>query len=312
MISQIVLVDTHGYESWKSRLHRRLTYLTMFKSRRLDGPSFIQIHAKAQGIPQRSVARLISEGNSPAVLWFQDSGFLSVDALTWKSLVENRRILVGPNFDLGNAKLLEYLSFAQDFKLLFPSSWVEEIAINGYGIPRNRCEVWTTGVAIEQKTHPRKPRKKVLVYNKFQDDLLAANLAIVKDFCHAYCFSMEIINYGQYNHKKFIRQLNESLFVIWFGITESQSIAQFEIWASDVSTLVLAQDYIQFGGQTYPSSSSPYLSEQTGEFFYNDKFSIDLLEKFYSKIPIFTPKKWISINGEIKESFATLQNFYEL
>jgi len=312
VISRIVLVNTHGYETWKSRLHRWLTNLTMFKSKRLDGPSFIQIQAKAQGIPKRSVAQLISGGDLRTVLWFQDSGFLAVDTTTWKSLVENRRILVGPNFDLSNAKLLEFLNFAQDFKLLFPSSWVEEIAINGYEIPRNKCEVWATGVAIEQKTYPGKPRKKVLVYNKFQDDLLAANLTIIKDFCHAYNYSMEIINYGKYNHKKFIRQLNESLFVIWFGITESQSIAQFEIWASDLSILVLAQDYIQFGGQTYPSSSSPYLSEQTGEFFTDDKFSIDLLEKFHHKIPIFTPKKWVSNSGEIKESFATLQNFYEL
>lgn len=311
MVSQIVLVDTHGYEGWKSRLHRKFNHLRMVISSRLDGPFFIQKQALIHGIPEKKVSELQDCHLTSSVLWFQDSGFLSIDLTTWVSLVKNRDLLIGPNFDLSDNRISEYMKHSRNYKYLFPSNWVRNIALERYEVPPDNCAIWPIGVEVKPQDNLLQDRNKLLIYNKFQDEILRSNLSVISDFCRKNNLELKVFTYGNYRHSDFKRALKDTAFVVWFGITESQSIAQFEIWAEDVPTLVLSQDHLLYNGLKHFASSSPYLSEETGEFFSSSNFSMETLEEFHAKLKKMTPQSWVRRHAEVGESFVILQNLYD-
>lgn len=279
----------------------------MWTQNRLDGPEFIRTKAIDFGIPVIDPKDVFLEAYKSSCLWFQDNGFLSIEQNSWRTLVQNRTVLVGPNFDLSNEQLKSYLEDCKNYELLFPSEWVKAIAVKHFGFPLEKCRVWALGVSIPNPPKITGAPNTILVYVKNQSGLMDSNMPVIQAFCDKNDYQLKILQYGTYRHSDFINLLPKVRFVIWLGITESQSIAQFEIWSAGVPTFVLRQDKVNIFRESFPASSSPYLTPMTGEFFTDPNLKLTDLEKFDTNLTKFSPMEWIRENGEITQSFKNLE-----
>ena len=114
--------------------------------------------------------------------------------------------------------------------------------------------------------------------------------------------------YKQVNYKSC---LEKSKFLVWFGETESQSMAQFQAWAMDVPTLVLRVEKLNDGESSYNASSSPYLNSETGEFFESDLPAYHVINSWLGGLNTFSPRNWILKDHTLINAKKRLEKIYE-
>jgi hypothetical protein len=80
--------------------------------------------------------------------------------------------------------------------------------------------------------------------------------------------NVERLIYGNYKSADYKKLLSEVDLCVFFSPSESQGIALAESWASDVPTWVYERGFWTApNGDVYSSSSAPYLTDYTGNFF---------------------------------------------
>ena len=124
----------------------------------------------------------------------------------------------------------------------------------------------------------------------------------------------ELIRLGKFNDGGYLvgkSSLEKSKFLVWFGETESQSMAQFQAWAMDVPTLVLRVEKYNDGESSYNASSSPYLNSETGEFFDSGLPSHNVINSWLDRLNTFSPRNWILKGHTLIYAKNKLEKIYE-
>ncbi len=215
--------------------------------------------------------------------------------LTLKKQGIVKKILAGPNaFDLfkpGNP-------YAQN-KLIDlrvnPSEWIRNAHLLRYP-DLNEVDflVWAAGID-EQSFKPIRfndySSKKVLVYNKYQDELTNQ----VTQLLRQYNFEPVVISYGSYTPQRYKQVLSDVSFAVFLTKTESQCLALAECWAMEVPTLCWNLECPHhYLGIDYPvSSACPYLTSQTGMQWKTLNELTNLLEYGIDLFASCLPRAWV-------------------
>jgi hypothetical protein len=158
-------------------------------------------------------------------------------------------------------------------------------------------------VSNENKT------KKVILYEKHF--LIPSIVDAYESALHDLGFEVVRVKYGNYTQSAFKAQLEKSQFLIWFGATESQGIAQFQVWSMNVPTLILRDELFTVSNRNFPSSSSPYLDPACGEFFDLEIKPLLALQEFISRLGTFSPRLHVLGNYTSLHSFNKLQELFQ-
>ena len=223
--------------------------------------------------------------------------------------LKESNLLLGPNIDFTLENNYKYLNFFENKKILVPCDWVRTYLIEKLQISTRSIEVWSSGIDVNYWAPTldkiKNDKKIVIIYLKSTKwtDLVNQYYVALKDLG----FTPVILKYGEYKQYAYKNYLNKSRFLVWFGDTESQSFAQFQAWAMDVSTLILEINEYTNDGIRYKASSSPYLTAQTGEFFLQYSSAKKTLEKWLVKTHTFKPRDWILNGHKNSDSIFRLQ-----
>jgi hypothetical protein len=298
--------ETKTIYALNSKLFSKKRYLkNWFKVKRSNGPSEVWknlVEKKSEKILIVNKNKKTWPKNNSRVIFTGDFFDLLPKELI-KSL-KKTKLFIGPNIDLNLSINYQYLNSFTDIRIIAPCKWVKEYLISNFNLNENKVVVWASGIDISywKAQNSRIQKKYVVIYIKSD-----SNYELVEKYV-SYLKSAGIealtVEYGKYNNKDFKNLLEKTLFVIWIGITESQSIAQFQIWSMNVPTFVLKQDKFVIGEKTYFASSSPYLTSNTGLFFEGTTSVERNIELWLERVGSFSPRDWVKANytNEIAEN----------
>jgi hypothetical protein len=228
--------------------------------------------------------------------------------------ISSNRILLGPNIDFLLERNLRMLGFFPQAHLVVPSEWVIGVLKSDPYLKNRKFVIWAAGVDINFwscKDEFETITRSVLIYIK--GEIEVDTLDQVKLTLEDLGYSYQVIEYGFYDNYFFRNELKKSDFAIWLGSTESQGIAQFQAWAMGVPTLIQRKDIYVVGKDAFLSSSSPYLSQQTGCFTKTEEITPEDINEFVSTLSLRSPRVWIENNATIEIAGEKLKKcFHEV
>ena len=207
--------------------------------------------------------------NSVKNLYYNVLVLSDIDALRQMILLKEKGVLnqliAGPNVVTLAEDENSLIANPAIDKIIVPSDWVKENYLGNHKISRNKIYTWPAGVNTNF-WFPKNTSKRyiVLIYikNKSFDVMPLLRILI------ALSFPYKVLIYGNYSEKYYRKILNKSLFMVYIGGSESQGIALLESWAMNVPTFIFLDKFTIIKGiKFYKFSSSPYLTNDTGNFW---------------------------------------------
>lgn len=238
-----------------------------------------------------------------------------LDLVSMISKIDSCNLIIGPNIEI-NAKLVSFLVDNSNMykKFLVPSAQVIEslrTAIPEFA--RVKVEVWPVGVET-RKWKPSRLRSRhrdtILIYQK--GVLTDKDLGLIELLRLRYP-KIEVVEYGNYKPKSYLKILQKTRFAVWLGGWESQGIAMLESWSCDVPTYVRTQcdctDHIE-GICEKSKKYAPYLSQDCGIYFQNEEELLTALEELDGHNPNslkkFEPRTWVKENLDTRIQLKSL------
>jgi hypothetical protein len=259
----------------------------------------------ARKIPAKRLSFLSSGQN----LWI-GSGYVTESTLKSIAAKQPKSLVLGPNLDIDNPYVRELLDSQENSIFLVPSDWVRNYYTENLGISPKKVLVWAAGIKTSEWLAGDKRERHVLIYVKGPYVELAHQ---VSEMLAKLDFATTILLYGVYRQNEYMNLLKKSKFAIFLNETESQGLAHFQSWSTNVPTLIISKnEYInpKKQNQVVSASSSPYLTSSTGMFFESTDIyaSLDL---FISRLDEFMPREWVLENYDAETtSRRFLQIFY--
>jgi hypothetical protein len=211
-------------------------------------------------------------------------------AITQKSQGKIKKIVAGPLVVSHPHESSSIIMSPEIDVRLVPSEWVRKLFLRDE--PKlNNIQIWSCGVDhnywLPQQTNP----ENILIYYKNPEPQLYEK---VVSRLRALELPYETIYYGKYDHTSYKQALSKSKLVIFLSRTETQGLAMFEAWSSNVPTLHWNCKSWQWMGRSFNQASScPYLTNQCGyDFDSIENFSIQL-DKALINLKNFTPREFI-------------------
>lgn len=158
----------------------------------------------------------------------------------------------------------------------------------------SRCAIWPAGVDINFWKPAPQQGENVLFYIK--------DMSAVRDVEQLQTKLIECgigysaLYYGGYTKEEFLKALRSSACMIVYSGGESQGLALAEAWSVNVPTFVRAVDADTVLGRRFESSSAPFLSESTGQFFTKVSEASKLIFDRINKNVAYYPRKWVVDN----------------
>lgn len=220
--------------------------------------------------------RDIPENKSINVMWVVND----VTDLQWaianKKKVGAKELWAGPNLVVVPQESEGILNHKEIDKIIVPCEWVKEVYESESHELTGKVDIWPVGVDTDfwhlsnlEKKSKEKEGASILVYNKKQDDLCNKIIPIIEHYG-----KVKTINYGEYNVKEYKQALNDTTFMVWLSLSESQGIALLEALSMDIPILAWDPGYWLYYSKElkrefvcYNASSSPYFSSQCGVKF---------------------------------------------
>lgn len=175
-----------------------------------------------------------------------------------------KKLLVGPNVVEMPTEYGFILASPEIDVCLVPSDMTVAIYERLDPALVGRVKTWYAGVdeTFWSPLDSVKESKKVVVYwkNAPKAFCLEVERSLVS---HGY-EPIRIV-YGRYNKKEFRQALRKSAFAVFLSITETQGIALAEAWSVNVPTLVWDSQIEHYYIRGLQTTSTPYLSAETGE-----------------------------------------------
>ena len=203
-----------------------------------------------------------------------------------KKLYAGPNIVVSP-LDEDNLLCSPYID-----QIIVPSGWVKSIYITQAPTLKEKIVIWPAGVNQEfWKPIGKKNTKEIIFYKKRAVEEMYQEC---KKYAEENGYKVNEIIYGKYDVPTYLNALQSASLLVHFVEQESQGISLSEAWSMNVPTFVWNPGYWQNKSVNYLCESSPYLSEQTGNFFYETEgFKKILLEFDASK---YSPREWVLQN----------------
>ncbi|GAV22601.1 glycosyltransferase family 1 protein [Carboxydothermus pertinax] len=222
-------------------------------------------------------------------IYFKEKGFVKF-------------LIAGPNIVVRSNDYASVLGNENVDLCLVPSEWVKDFYIEDLPSLKEKIEIWYAGVDEEfwnPNIFKSKVKDRVLIYIKnYEKDLISEIEKILKKSN----FKYQKIIYGYYDKKQYRNLLSKSLFIIFISKSESQGIALAEAWAMNVPTLVWNPGQNIIGGKPIFTSSSPYITSQTGLVFRNIEEFEQIIQNILLKLNEFSPRDWVLKNMTDKKS----------
>jgi hypothetical protein len=221
------------------------------------------------------------------------------------------KVLIGPNINFGSNIDKHLIGMIKPRALLVPCKWIVPAIRYRDEIPETlKLRIWSAGIDTKAWS-PRAKRRKhhylCYVKNTKAYDLIFKYTKVLTDLG----WTGETIEYGHYSERKYKKALSRSSFVIWFGNTETQGIAQFEAWSMNSPTLIHNIDSYTVNNKTFEASSSPYLNPMTGRFFNSYDEPIEIITKWIQDLARFQARKWVQNNHDIELAAQSLEELFQ-
>lgn len=171
------------------------------------------------------------------------------------------KIIAGPNIVASPVDFNNLLLDKSINTVLVPSEWVKEYYLN-FSKELN-VKVWASGVDLPPMTNCL--RDHIIIFRKKCPESLYKSIC---GFLDKQEQKYRIVEYGKYQKEQYLNDLQAAKALIYLQETESQGLALFEAWASDVPTLVWNKGFAEIGGVTVRGKvSCPFLNESNGMDF---------------------------------------------
>jgi hypothetical protein len=207
-------------------------------------------------------------------------------------------LLAGPNLFLLPTDFDNLIYKTEINSFLVPSIWILKKYIKVEPKLSSRIKIWPAGVDISNWPKNNKNKstlKKVLFYIKSNSLIAEANKC--ESILKSKLINVERLTYGNYKSADYKKLLSEVDLCVFFSPSESQGIALAESWASDVPTWVYERGFWTAPtGDVYSSSSAPYLTDYTGDFFTSINEFSDLINSWQKLYGKYSPRKWVHEN----------------
>jgi hypothetical protein len=227
-----------------------------------------------------------------------------------KELIELKKknffkLVVGPNIstlpsDYNHLLCSEYID-----NIIVPSLWVKDLwlEVSSFDI-KKKITIWPVGIDEEYWCPKQKIEKKydflIYIKNYFQNNIIENCIQYMKKKK----INFKIIKYGQYKKRDYLKYLRESKVNIFFSKSESQSIAQFESWSTNVPVVIYEPKKKFMKQYKTVAKSGPYLNKLNGYQFNNILEFKDLINKLNKKTK--NPRKLILNDYTTKKSIISL------
>ena len=192
------------------------------------------------------------------------------------------KIIAGPNLMIMPDEYNNILYRKEIDKIIVPCKWVKKkyLEVSKEKL-KNKIFIWASGVDHNYWKPGKIKDIDILIYSKFikKNEIFHKCIKYLKDKK----FKIKIIKYGEYDYKEYLYLLKKSKKAILFSESESQGLAYFEAWSTNVPTLIYnPNENYRFPYKT-KAQSCPYLNKKLGnEFKTFDTFKIKL-KKFMKK-----------------------------
>jgi len=190
-------------------------------------------------------------------------------------------------------------------KLIVPSQWTKDLAVQKFDFPSKKIETWPVGVELPEY-HPS-VKYDCLVYFKRRSE---EELQTVKDFLDKKGLTYNVISYGSYNQEELETLCDQSRFCFLLNGTESQGVAVQEMMARDTPMFVWDVTHWNDQGPRWsvPATSVPYWSDECGVRFFN----VDEMELAYETFcsRIYNPRQFVERELSFKSSVNRLLEIF--
>ena len=219
-------------------------------------------------------------------------------AIAWKRRGRIRRLLAGPNIVDFPSQHAALIAAPEVDVCVTPGELVRQMYEADCPALAGRCVAWPAGVDVEYwAPDASRDPAHVLVFEKPTRWPLESSAAYI-DILQRKGYEVSVIRYGGYVPDQYRRLLRRSALMVGFASTESQGLAWAEAWSAGVPTLIWRQDAVTFehpahGRRTYPTSTAPYLTPQTGAFFDGVESFARRVEEWETSPSRFSPRAWV-------------------
>lgn len=206
-----------------------------------------------------------------------------------------KKLAAGPNLVILPSDSPELLGSKYLDILILNSEWIKDLYSLVMPSIKYKIVIWPAGVDEDywKPSGKTKVPKKILFYSKRPEQHLY-NDAI--EIARKSGFIVSEIFYGKYSIVEYKKLLEENSHLVHFVEQESQGISLLEAWAMDVPTIVWNPGYFFTNGINVVSSSSPWITSETGSLF-RDKFEFEIkLNEINNLKTNYCPRKWILEN----------------
>ena len=205
------------------------------------------------------------------------------------------------------------------FKLyLLHSQWIYDMYRPYYG---ETCAKWYAGIDTAAWPDTAHEPKDIdfLIYDKIRWDhewLEGALLNPIQNLLQKRGFRTELVRYKNYDHATYRRLLQRARSMVFLCEHETQGFAYQEAMASNVPILAWDNGYWldplwkRFSKTMTPASSVPFFSPDCGERFIDLADFEAALDRFLTRLPLLTPRKFVSQNLSMKASAETYAEYY--
>lgn len=212
-----------------------------------------------------------------------------------------QRLLAGPNILEFPTDHPDLIAAAEVDLCITPSRPTATLYENDLPRLAGRVAVWPAGVDTAYWRPAAEPApNRVLLYVKENAGPIGP-LAPYATFLEQKGYEIERIHYGSYVPGQYRDALRRAAVMIGLGKVESQGLAWAEAWSANVPTLLrnyttTTYRHPRYAGVTFPATSAPYLSPDTGLFFHDeDEFKV-IFEKWERERDTFRPREWVLAN----------------
>lgn len=216
-------------------------------------------------------------------------------AIGWKRAGRIKTLLAGPNLVTDPREHGRLVCAPEIDVYLVNSEWTREYYVSACPELAARCKIWPAGVDVDYWRGAPEPQKngRVLVYQKNGPEKL---IQYCTEEMQKRGYEVETIVYGDYQPAEFLEALQSSQLMVAFSQSESQGLALAEAWAVGVPTLVWNKGWLDFNGERISVSSAPFLSDETGLFFYGTEDFCLLFEQWKKLRGQYHTRHWVHEN----------------
>jgi hypothetical protein len=224
------------------------------------------------------------------------------DAIAWRRQAQDRRLIVGPNLVVLPSDAGPLMTADEIDLCLVPSQWVKHLYEDDAPELKERIAVWPAGVDVGYwrpgSLDGAESRRALILRKQLPGQRNARDVDIrgARDLLTEAGFDVSSLEYGSFRQRHYRKALRTADLLVYFSPTESQGLAMVEAWAVGVPAFVWSCGHLRYREREIRSSSSPYLTPETGRSF-EDLDALEVLLAGWEELrPTFRPRDWVLRN----------------